>query len=695
MFCRKCGSMIPDDSAFCNVCGFKQVMAEQVQMPKETETFSKTYGLEPTVPEVVKPEPVGKKPSTEKVSFDWSNVKDEPRKKVIEDIASPWDVEEPAYEEPVIDEAPSQEPSRTLSFIEILKQEKADKLKAAEADAYDLTAKEETFADYTPFEEAPSFYVPPLYNDITRASEAPLEEPAFEEPKYEAPVFETPKYEASLFEELVYGAHEQEEPASEEPVFEEPKQEAPIFEEPVFVEPEQEEPVYEVPVATYNAEDDLAANDPDKLSAELDAILEAAMGIPQVDAEESPEDIYLSMDEPEATETVSEPRAARAADSDDEEVISLEELVAEAPFEKDDLMEKRATIAAVVEEESEIDALKRKLAELMGEPAEPEELPKKEELAVDELFAEEEPEADDSIEDDFLAEFAAEEPEVAVEEAPVVEEPVAEAEAPVVEDLFVESAPVIEEAVAEPEAAAEPAPKAESDALSIEELEKDLFGEVTTEEIEAEATKKIDKFYTLYRKNEEFQRLLDEEYNKLKAEEEAIGKEPAPAAAEPVKAVEEAASAVEAVAPAVEAVAPAAQAVAEPVAEAVAEPAAAVAATEAVALAENIPQADAKAAKADQKAAAKAEKAAAKAAAKAAKKAKKSELIEDEEIEQGSGVLTVIAVIIAILLVILLAVILVLNFAPDSAIAMKLNAVIENIASYFTVVDNVKKGFLL
>jgi hypothetical protein len=55
-----------------------------------------------------------------------------------------------------------------------------------------------------------------------------------------------------------------------------------------------------------------------------------------------------------------------------------------------------------------------------------------------------------------------------------------------------------------------------TDALSLEELERDLFGDNLTEEVEAEETKKIDKFYTLYRKNEEFQRLLDEEYEKLK-----------------------------------------------------------------------------------------------------------------------------------------------------------------------------------
>ena len=114
--------------------------------------------------------------------------------------------------------------------------------------------------------------------------------------------------------------------------------------------------------------------------------------------------------------------------------------------------------------------------------------------------------------------------EVVEETAPVVEEVVEEA-APVVE-----AAPAVEEAAEEApaaEAAPEAAPeKKETDALSIEELEQDLFGSSAAPEAEIEATKKIDKFYTLYRKNEEFQRLLDEEYNKLKA---AGGPVPEPA----------------------------------------------------------------------------------------------------------------------------------------------------------------------
>lgn len=56
----------------------------------------------------------------------------------------------------------------------------------------------------------------------------------------------------------------------------------------------------------------------------------------------------------------------------------------------------------------------------------------------------------------------------------------------------------------------------QSDAVAISDLEKQIF---STETIEDAETKKIDKFYTLYRKNEEFQRLLDEEYEKLQQEE--------------------------------------------------------------------------------------------------------------------------------------------------------------------------------
>ena len=69
--------------------------------------------------------------------------------------------------------------------------------------------------------------------------------------------------------------------------------------------------------------------------------------------------------------------------------------------------------------------------------------------------------------------------------------------------------------------------------------------------------------------------------------------------------------------------------------------------------------------------------------------------IEYEEVDKGGGFLTVLAVIIAILLIILLGVILVLNFMPDSSIALKIDSIIENITSHFTAVDVMGKKFLL
>ena len=263
-------------------------------------------------------------------------------------------------------------------------------------------------------------------------------------------------------------------------------------------------------------------------------------------------------------------------------------------------------------------------------------------------------------------------------EVPVVEEP-----APVVE----EAAPVVEEAPAE-----EPAPVEEekaSDALSLEELEKDLFGDVPTGEVEE--TKKIDKFYTLYKKNEEFQRLLDEEYEKLKS---------GGAAEEPAKAPEEKAPE----APAVEEtpaedkkayrqvedetiymskedvekqisaeVKPEAKPASGSVFEVKTDASAPV-------------ELGATASKADAKAAKKAEK--------AAKKAEKRAKSGKDDVESGNGVLTVLAVIIAIILVILLAVIIIMTVAPTSGIGTWIYEHIQNITSGISAIHVADGQFL-
>ena len=51
--------------------------------------------------------------------------------------------------------------------------------------------------------------------------------------------------------------------------------------------------------------------------------------------------------------------------------------------------------------------------------------------------------------------------------------------------------------------------------------------------------------------------------------------------------------------------------------------------------------------------------------------------------------------VIALLLIVLLGIILVLNFMPDSAIAFKIDSIIENITSHFTAVDVMGREILL
>lgn len=190
--------------------------------------------------------------------------------------------------------------------------------------------------------------------------------------------------------------------------------------------------------------------------------------------------------------------------------------------------------------------------------------------------------------------------------------------------------------------------------MSLEDLENDIFGGAPDAD-DLEATRKIDKFYTLYRKNEEFQKLLDAEYSKLQGEDldddvtdamnSILGTQPeAPAAPQMQPQVQEMAPQMQEVAPqenpsmglsaAVNAAAPAAEAVQE--------------------------------------------------TGKKAKKKKAKKVKEEADYdEKGGSVLTVIAIVVAVLLVVLLGIILILNFAPESGIAQTLNEVIGNYTNFF------------
>ena len=320
------------------------------------------------------------------------------------------------------------------------------------------------------------------------------------------------------------------------------------------------------------------------------------------------------------------------------------------------------------------------------------------------------PTAAEAKEEEHAPAHAAEEP-VMVVQGDLIHD-TAPALAPTPETVSASAAPEVK--AEEPAPAPAEAPKEEkaSDALSLEELEKDLFGETPTAEAQTEETKKIDKFYTLYRKNEEFQRLLDEEYDKLKGENPSADvKTEAPKTDGKDGAVNAAAAEI-----------PAEQSKAyrqvedETIYKAFDMPAEIVKAPPKEADAGSVKaqpaevKADAavpakegkKAGKEDKKAAreaAKAEKAKLRQEKKAAKAKAKADAAdtsdEYEEVDKGSGFLTVLAVVIAIILVILLAVILILQVAPDSSIAFTIDSIISKFTGGYGAIDPGNGQFLL
>ena len=194
----------------------------------------------------------------------------------------------------------------------------------------------------------------------------------------------------------------------------------------------------------------------------------------------------------------------------------------------------------------------------------------------------------------------------------------------------------------------------DQNSMSLEDLENDIFGGAPDAD-DLEATRKIDKFYTLYRKNEEFQKLLDAEYSKLQGED--IDDDMTDAmnsilGTQPEAPVQEAPQAPQ-MQPQMQEAAP--QENPSSMSLSAAVNAAAPAAPEAV-----------------QETGKKAKK----------KKARKVKEEADYD-EKGGSVLTVIAIVVAVLLVVLLGIILILNFAPESGIAQTLNEVIGNYTNFF------------
>ena len=411
MVCTNCGSKLVDGAKFCSECGARVARPEepvfrtnpdiQFEEPKvETSTFeAPVYDETPD------------RPVREKVSFDWSNVVDEPQRRDVSDIKSPWGATDRIDEKAIYAEmAPSSEKSRTMSFIDILKAEKEEKEKAAADKAIEYTEVLHLDPDLTAFDEAPQLHYAPLYEDVDEPVVTPFDIP--EEEKAE-PVFEDePQFEDSLFEEPKFDAVQFEEPVIEEPQFEEPVIEELQFEEPAAEEPKFDEPEFEEPQRMAEA-----AEEP-----ELEVSRET---IAQFDE-------YVKSFEKEAG-IISEP------DFPEFEEPEVAQPAYEAPkFELPDFLKKITDFAAKKEEEPVVE---EPVAEepVFDEPFEPEVTPD-----IDELFASltpasqaapEEPAAEEESEEEPIAEVVFEEPKYEEDEYAEPEE--------TMEDLYLDFEPAV------------------------------------------------------------------------------------------------------------------------------------------------------------------------------------------------------------------------------------------------------------
>ena len=326
-----------------------------------------------------------------------------------------------------------------------------------------------------------------------------------------------------------------------------------------------------------------------------------------------------------------------------------------------------AEVAAAKAIESEIANLQKRLAELLGkDPSETVELPTRDVITAEELVQEpvqtkSEPEA---VPTPANSELTSLESELAALGFDTIDdEPDEEA------DMFFSADDVADANTAVVEESSDVLKQEE--VMTIDDLQKDLFG-TDVEDAGMEATRKIDKFYTLYRKNEEFQQLLDEEYKKLQDgsadytlmedvlaeyQDEEEDETPVEAHHETVEAVVKAESAkLEAAKK-----------------EAGSELSNSANVTEPITAATTLVSSPAQAAI----------NTASNAGAIAP-----SVIDDDDEESRKGGVLTVIAVIVAILLVMLLVVILILNFAPDSSIAQRISVIIGKFTNFASLSDN-------
>lgn len=823
MFCRNCGSKIAEGSKFCSSCGARVEAAEAAAVKRAVEdpfesrqgvkrqASEHTYGGQDLWGEPAYGNCAHKERS--EVKFDWSSVIDKGGRKPIRNVKSPWDPDaQQEYDfdrtaeivnshsretaEPEVDSERhygTQDRGRTMTFIDVLKREKEEKERMAEADAESrIRAQEREIDDFSIFDNDLNFgddrepllsrdemEVTGVHDDIKRDLAEDIE-------KYRSGEDDAT---AALDEQLAYirARREAKRSVEVEPPHDFDQraelQEKQIMEKRAAYEDRLENREEAVPhrsegptlaerLAQILEDKEDEAEDRRSPFEEAEESLAKASAEEEVPGEDLMRDIDLFDDDAASDygydngygddnegfsydyeNYVSYDAAGRddvvrndidIDDIDDEDDIEDEDEGSIAAPAAHAVAPAAAAVAeeAAVEPEdtdSEIEKLKKRLAELIAEKEEepvsisretPEDISEfvPENAAAEEAAAEktaditegegfsfkDAPEVDASDFDKELAslgligedvapqdtaeDIAAEVSQEEVPEIPQVSEPVDAQDAVAVavagavatagakvfapaEDAFTadgddDAAAAIDEsdmlftseAITPEDAEIE---EDDDNQMSIEELEEELFGK-KIEDGDEEATRKIEKFYTLYTKNEEFQKLLDEEHEKLRAggadydhmdeilgenegeetaasegahDEASVPEQTIPVT--PVAQHQEAAPAV-AVAPAVSE-APVSSAAAAPVQSAAPAPSAAT--------------------------------------APAAEEKKAPPVLIPEDVEEarpqkkekGGKALTIIAIIIAILLVILLVMMVILNFAPNSSIAFHINEMIGNV----------------
>ena len=178
MFCTNCGSKLVDGAKFCSECGARVVRPEEPVFRTNPDIQFEEPKVETSTIEAPVYDETPERPVREKVSFDWSNVVDEPQRRDLSDIKSPWATTGGIDEKAIYEEmAPSSEKSRTMSFIDILRAEKEEKEKAAADKAIEYTEVLHIDPDLTAFDEAPQLHYAPLYEDVDEPVVTPFDIP--------------------------------------------------------------------------------------------------------------------------------------------------------------------------------------------------------------------------------------------------------------------------------------------------------------------------------------------------------------------------------------------------------------------------------------------------------------------------------------------------------------------------------------